>query len=178
MWRACELKVHSARRMLVVACITHPPRPTFDAPPVRCNQIRTAGDKDVDDIRTLMEEVDLRIGEAKKSTYEFKRDVVMACDAAAGGGISADRVVRCAARALCRGVRAAWGQAWGQALSGHTGVFVGTHPQAGEAANMSLEGGLTSAAALPTRHTPAPSQRLPAAFLRTRCTARRCCWRR
>lgn len=40
-----------------------------------------------------MEEVDLRIGEAKKSTYEFKRDVVMAGDAAAG--ISADRVVRC-----------------------------------------------------------------------------------
>lgn len=48
----------------------------------------------MDDIRTLMEEVDLRIGEAKKSTYEFKRDVVMAGDAGAGGGISADRVVR------------------------------------------------------------------------------------
>jgi hypothetical protein len=47
-----------------------------------------------------MEEVDLRIGEAKKSTYEFKRDVVMAGDAAAGGGISADRVVRCVRLAL------------------------------------------------------------------------------
>lgn len=57
-------------------------------------QVRAAGEKDVDDIRTLMEEVDLRIGEAKKSTYEFKRDVVMAGDAAGGGGISADRVVR------------------------------------------------------------------------------------
>ena len=70
--------------------------------PSRCSQIRAAGDKDADDIRTLMEEVDLRIGEAKKSTYEFKRDVVMAGDAAAGASISADRVVRCGgARRRC-----------------------------------------------------------------------------
>jgi hypothetical protein len=35
------------------------------------------GEKDVDDIRTLMEEIDLRIKETKQETYEFKRDVIL-----------------------------------------------------------------------------------------------------
>jgi hypothetical protein len=35
------------------------------------------GDKDLDDIKTLMEEVDLRIKETKQETYEFKRDVIL-----------------------------------------------------------------------------------------------------
>lgn len=35
------------------------------------------GEKDVDDIRTLMEEVDMRIKETKQETYEFKRDVIL-----------------------------------------------------------------------------------------------------
>lgn len=57
-------------------------------------QVRTAGDKDVDDIRTLMEEVDMRIGETKKATYEFKRDIIMGGEDAHTGMISADKVVR------------------------------------------------------------------------------------
>ena len=52
-----------------------PPRPRF--------QVQIAGEKDLADIATLMEEVDLRIGELKKSTFDFKRDVVVA---EAGGG--------------------------------------------------------------------------------------------
>ena len=52
------------------------------------------GEKDIDDIRTLMEEVEMRIGEIKKATYEFKRDIILAGDDAHGGNLSADRVVR------------------------------------------------------------------------------------
>ena len=39
--------------------------------------MQNAGEKDLADIATLMEEVDLRISELKKSTFDFKRDVVM-----------------------------------------------------------------------------------------------------
>lgn len=43
-----------------------------------CNlQTKTDGEKDVDDIRTLMEEVDIRIKETKQGTYEFKRDIIL-----------------------------------------------------------------------------------------------------
>lgn len=31
----------------------------------------------MDDIRTLMEEVDMRIKETKQDTYEFKRDIIL-----------------------------------------------------------------------------------------------------
>lgn len=40
-------------------------------------QTKVNGEKDVDDIRTLMEEVDMRIKETKQETYEFKRDVIL-----------------------------------------------------------------------------------------------------
>ena len=58
-------------------------------------QVRVAGEKDADDIRTLMQEVDMRIGETKKATYEFKRDIIIAGEDAHTGVICADRVVRC-----------------------------------------------------------------------------------
>ncbi|KAI8471716.1 MAG: flagellar associated protein [Monoraphidium minutum] len=56
--------------------------------------VREAGEKDVGDIRTLMEEVDLRIGETKNATYEFKREIILNGEDAHTGVISADRVVR------------------------------------------------------------------------------------
>ncbi len=37
-----------------------------------CLQLKKAGDKDIDDIRTLMEEVDMRIAETRKDTYEVR----------------------------------------------------------------------------------------------------------
>lgn len=40
-------------------------------------QTKVNGEKDVDDIRTLMEEIDTRIKETKQETYEFKRDVIL-----------------------------------------------------------------------------------------------------
>jgi hypothetical protein len=53
-----------------------PPRPPCSLLLHRL-QTRSNGEKDVDDIRTLMEEVDLRIKETKQQTYEFKRDVIL-----------------------------------------------------------------------------------------------------
>jgi hypothetical protein len=44
---------------------------------VAAEQTKVNGEKDVDDIRTLMEEVDMRIKETKQETYEFKRDVIL-----------------------------------------------------------------------------------------------------
>ena len=62
--------------------------------------MRAAGEKDVGDIRTLMEEVDMRIGETKNATYEFKRDIIMGGEDAHTGTISADKVIRCGGRVL------------------------------------------------------------------------------
>lgn len=65
------------------------------------SQVRQVGEKDLSDIATLMEEVDLRIGELKKSTLEFKRDVVLvdrltaANNLGAKAGNDADSVLRC-----------------------------------------------------------------------------------
>lgn len=115
-------------------------------------QLRSAGDKDVDDIRTLMEEVrsahafsvachytwastalhgafamrrgrahstcaplspcrrcaphtqvDMRIAETKRATYEFKRDIIMGGEDALSGGVSADKITRCGAAAAVSG---------------------------------------------------------------------------
>ena len=57
-------------------------------------QLKKAGDKDIDDIRTLMEEVDMRIAETKKDTYEFKRDIIIGAENARTGKIVAERMVR------------------------------------------------------------------------------------
>jgi hypothetical protein len=57
-------------------------------------QEHAANAKDIDDIRTLTEEVEMRIGEIKRTTYEFKREIILAVDDAHGGTISADKVVR------------------------------------------------------------------------------------
>ncbi|PNW70375.1 hypothetical protein CHLRE_17g717150v5 [Chlamydomonas reinhardtii] len=56
--------------------------------------IRKAGDKDIDDIRTLMEEVDMRIAETKKDTYEFKRDIIIAAENPRTGKIVAEKMIR------------------------------------------------------------------------------------
>jgi hypothetical protein len=39
----------------------------------------------LDDIRTLMEEVDMRITETRKDTYEFKRDIIIGAENARTG---------------------------------------------------------------------------------------------
>jgi hypothetical protein len=52
------------------------------------------GEKDMDDLRTLMEEVNLRIGETKKATYDFKRDVILSGEDLRDGTISADKLVK------------------------------------------------------------------------------------
>jgi hypothetical protein len=57
-------------------------------------QLRSSGDKDVDDIRTLMEEVDLRIAETKKDTYEFKRDIIIGGEDPRTGKTNAKKVIR------------------------------------------------------------------------------------
>lgn len=79
------------------------------------SQVQNAGDKDLEDIATLTEEVDLRLGELKKCTFDFKRDVLSAdpggiADKEQGGGsgggigggcgggsseVDADKVMRC-----------------------------------------------------------------------------------
>ena len=57
-------------------------------------QLRSSGDKDVDDIRTLMEEVNLRIAETKKDTYEFKRDIIIGGEDPRTGKTNAEKVIR------------------------------------------------------------------------------------
>lgn len=57
-------------------------------------QTRTAGEKDADDIRTLMEEVDMRIAETKKDTYEFKRDIIIGGEDPRTGKTNAEKVIR------------------------------------------------------------------------------------
>ncbi len=57
-------------------------------------QTRVAGEKDVDDIRTLMEEVDMRMTEAKKDTYEFKRDIIIGGEDPRTGKTSAEKMLR------------------------------------------------------------------------------------
>ncbi|KAG2493509.1 hypothetical protein HYH03_008325 [Edaphochlamys debaryana] len=56
--------------------------------------IKKAGDKDIDDIRTLMEEVDMRIAETKKDTYEFKRDIIIGAENPRSGKIMAEKMIR------------------------------------------------------------------------------------
>ncbi|EFJ49167.1 hypothetical protein VOLCADRAFT_104371 [Volvox carteri f. nagariensis] len=56
--------------------------------------IKKAGDKDIDDIRTLMEEVDMRIAETKKDTYEFKRDIIIGAENPRTGKVVAEKMIR------------------------------------------------------------------------------------
>lgn len=56
--------------------------------------MRIAGEKDVDDLRTLMEEVAVRSAETKKAMYEFKRDVIVGGEDTLTGVVIADRVMR------------------------------------------------------------------------------------
>lgn len=58
------------------------------------DQLKKAGDKDIDDIRTLMEEVDMRIAETRKDTYEFKRDIIIGAENARSGKIIAEKMIR------------------------------------------------------------------------------------
>ena len=61
---------------------------------VLATQLKKAGDKDIDDIRTLMEEVDLRIAETKKDTYEFKRDIIIGAENPRTGKIVGEKMIR------------------------------------------------------------------------------------
>jgi len=58
-------------------------------------QLKKAGDKDIDDIKTLMEEVDMRIAETKKDTYEFKRDIIIGAENPRSGKIAGEKMIRC-----------------------------------------------------------------------------------
>lgn len=57
-------------------------------------QTKDNGDKDVDDIRTLMEEVDMRIKETKQDTYEFKRDIILGAEDSRTGKTNAEKVIK------------------------------------------------------------------------------------
>ncbi|KAJ9514524.1 hypothetical protein QJQ45_016262 [Haematococcus lacustris] len=59
-----------------------------------CSQLKKAGDKDIDDIKTLMEEVDMRIAETKKDTYEFKRDIIIGAENVRTGKIVAEKMIK------------------------------------------------------------------------------------
>lgn len=48
----------------------------------------------MDDIRTLMEEVDMRIAETKKDTYEFKRDIIIGAENPRSGKIVAEKMIK------------------------------------------------------------------------------------
>ena len=69
-----------------------PPPHTLPPPPPP--QLKKAGDKDIDDIKTLMEEVDMRITETKKDTYEFKRDIIIGAENGRTGKIAAEKMIR------------------------------------------------------------------------------------
>lgn len=58
------------------------------------DQIKSTGERTGDDIRTLMEEVDLRIAEAKKDTYEFKRDIIIGGENPHTGKTSAEKIIK------------------------------------------------------------------------------------
>lgn len=58
-------------------------------------ELKKAGDKDIDDIKTLMEEVDMRISETKKDTYEFKRDIIIGAENPRTGKIAGEKMIRC-----------------------------------------------------------------------------------
>lgn len=58
------------------------------------DNIRKAGDKDIEDIKTLMEEVDMRIAETKKDTYEFKRDIIIGAENSRTGKTIAEKMIR------------------------------------------------------------------------------------
>jgi len=58
------------------------------------DQLKKAGEKDIDDIKTLMEEVDMRISETKKDTYEFKRDIIIGAENPRTGKIVGEKMIR------------------------------------------------------------------------------------
>jgi len=57
-------------------------------------KIRTEGDKTLDELRSMMEETDLRIAETKKDTYEFKRDIVVGAENFRTGKTVAEKMLR------------------------------------------------------------------------------------
>jgi hypothetical protein len=57
-------------------------------------QVKVNSEKDVADIKTLMEEVDMRIAETKKDTFEFKRDIIIGAENARTGKTCADKMLR------------------------------------------------------------------------------------
>lgn len=58
------------------------------------DNIKKAGEKDIEDIKTLMEEVDMRIAETKKDTYEFKRDIIIGAENSRTGKTVAEKMIR------------------------------------------------------------------------------------
>lgn len=57
-------------------------------------QAKKLGDKDLDDIKTLMEEVEIRISETKRDTLDFKRDIILGAEDPKTGKTQADKVTR------------------------------------------------------------------------------------
>jgi hypothetical protein len=58
--------------------------------------VKLNSEKDVADIQTLMEEVDMRIAETKKDTFEFKRDIIIGAENTRTGKTCAEKMLRCA----------------------------------------------------------------------------------
>jgi len=55
---------------------------------------KSTSERQLDELRALMEETDLRIAETKKDTYEFKRDIVVGAENYRTGKTMAEKMVR------------------------------------------------------------------------------------
>lgn len=55
---------------------------------------KKSNEKNIDTLRTLLEENDIRINELKHDAYEFKRDVVVGAENTLTGKIMAERIIR------------------------------------------------------------------------------------
>ena len=58
------------------------------------HEIKLKGEKELDHMRCLAEEAELRIVETKKETYEFKRDIITRAENPRTGKVSSERMVR------------------------------------------------------------------------------------
>jgi hypothetical protein len=79
-------------------------------------QMKTMGNKDISDIGTLLEEVEVRMTEVRKDTWEFKRDVIIGAEDPRTGRTSAEKVLRC-------GLPAGWLAAPSLAATGWCGLL-------------------------------------------------------
>ncbi|KAK9829189.1 hypothetical protein WJX72_004391 [[Myrmecia] bisecta] len=58
------------------------------------DKIKSDGEKEVDEINTYLEEIDMRIAETKKDMYEFKRDIIVGAENARTGKTVAEKMLK------------------------------------------------------------------------------------